>query len=57
MASGTQRLVTGYECDVPMALSKGIIGKKRTNLPRCKKQCSKCVAALKIQDDGTKVHT
>lgn len=53
---GSVRATKGYECDIPMALSKGIIGKKRTNLPRCKKQCSKCVAALKIQDDGTKVH-
>ena len=53
---GSVRATKDYECDIPMALSKGLIGKKRTNLPRCRKQCGKCIAALKIQDDGTKVH-
>ena len=53
---GSVRLTKGCECDIPMALSKGLIGKKRTNLPRCRKQCGKCIAALKILEDGTKEH-
>ena len=53
---GSVRLTKGYECDIPMALRKGLIGKKHTNLPRCRKQCGKCIAALKILEDGTKEH-
>ena len=53
---GSVRLTKEYECDTPMALSKGLIGNKETNLPRCRKQCSKCIAALKILEDGIKEH-
>lgn len=53
---GSVRLTRGYECDIPMAQRKGLIGSKHTNLPRCRKQCGKCIAALKILEDGTKEH-
>ena len=53
---GSVRPTKGYECDEPMALRKGLIGKKHTNLLRCRKQCGKCIAALKKLDDGTKEH-
>lgn len=53
---GSVRPTKGYECDTPMAQRKGLIGKKHTNLPRCRKQCSRCIAALKILEDGTKEH-
>lgn len=35
---GSVRLTKGYECDVPMAQHKGLIGNKHTNLPRSKVQ-------------------
>lgn len=53
---GSVRLTKGYECDTPMAQRKGLIGNKKTNLPRCRKQCGKCIAALKKLEDGTKEH-
>lgn len=53
---GSVRQTKSYECDEPMAQRKGLIGNKHTNLPRCRKQCSRCIAALKILEDGTKEH-
>lgn len=53
---GRTRLTNGYECDIPMAKRKGLIGKKETNLHKCDKKCSRCIAALKILEDGTKEH-
>lgn len=38
---GSVRLTNGYECDTPMAQRKGLIGSKKTNLPRCRKRGNK----------------
>lgn len=36
---GSVRLTKGCECDIPMAQRKGLIGNKKTNLPR-RRNCS-----------------
>lgn len=50
------RTISCRYCDEPMARSKGIIGRKRTSLPRCGKECRNCIACMEVDADGKKEH-
>ena len=53
---GTARIVIGGYCDKQMALRKGLIGPRETNLPRCEKKCDQCLAYIEIDTNGEKEH-
>lgn len=43
-------------CDEPMARSKGLIGERRMNLPRCWMDCENCIACMEVDIDGNRQH-
>ncbi len=49
-------LISYRYCDESMARKKGLIGKKHTNLPRCRKDCKTCMACIEVDMDGEKQH-
>ena len=57
MAGTTPKVITARHCDEPMARAMGIIGLKRTNLERCKKDCKECFACIEVDSEGNREHT
>ena len=49
-------LVKYRYCDVSMARSKGLIGNKRTELGKCRKECKSCIACIEVDTNGDKEH-
>lgn len=56
MAGTTPKVITARHCDEPMARAMGIIGPRRTNLPRCKKACKDCFACIEVDSEGNREH-
>lgn len=56
MGAKPSRVIICRYCDEPMARSKGLIGRKRTSLTRCRKDCKNCMACIEIDMDGYKQH-
>lgn len=50
------KAIASRYCDEPMARSKGLIGRKRTSLPGCGKDCRNCIACIEVDADGKKGH-
>ena len=56
MAGTTPKVITARHCDEPMARAMGIIGPRRTNLLRCKKDCKDCFACIEVDSEGNREH-
>ena len=56
MSRHTVRRTDDYYCDIPMAIAKGIIGDKKTNLPKCAKDCLSCIACIRIERGVARSH-
>lgn len=42
--------------DKEMARSKGLIGRKKTMLPRCAGNCKECIACIRVTEEGDREH-
>lgn len=49
-------VVIHRECDEAMAKSKGIIGKRETNMEKCRENCGKCIACIETDIEGNREH-
>jgi len=53
---GEKRIVSYTYCDEPMARRKGLIGNRKTNLPKCRHDCADCLACIVVYTSGNKEH-
>jgi len=56
MMSGKKWESQSRYCDVPMARSKGLIGKREKSLGRCTGDCKNCIACIEVNLNGEKEH-
>lgn len=56
MGAKPNRIIVCRYCDESMVQSMGLIGRKQTNLPQCRKDCKNCMACIEVDMDGDKQH-